>query len=138
MNFLNIYIYKMNEDGNQFPSIFIHNIWMHYISWFFAFTFMLFILVSHASIHLYTFQNTMDRTRMHGKFVLLTLGESFKQQFWMKCVFKIILCPILTSTMIIIKHLHSIISQFKPTFKDMSNCDNVKKRDEKIINDQRL
>jgi hypothetical protein len=31
------------------------------------------------------------------------------------------LCPILTSTMIIIKHLHWIISQFKPKLKDMSN-----------------
>lgn len=116
------YIYNMNQDVNQFPSILIHNIWMYYISWFlFAFTFMLFILVSHASIHLYTFQNTMDCTRMHGKFVLLTLGASFKQQLWMKCVFKIILCPILTSTMIIIKHLHWIIFQFKPKLKDMSN-----------------
>lgn len=129
----------MNQDVDQFPSILVRSIWMHYISWIlFAFTFMLFILVSHASIHLYTFQNTINCTRLHGKFVLLTLGESFKQQFWMKCVFKLILCPILTSTMIIIKRLHSIISQFKLKLKDMSNCDIVEKRDEKNINDQSL
>lgn len=68
---------------------------MCYISWIFFFCIFLYIswiFFCEAFFHLYSLQNEVDCSRMHGGFVLLTMSEKFTKWFLIKYIFEAILC----------------------------------------------
>jgi len=51
-----------------------------YDSWILLVIILMFLIyIHHTSIHIYKVQNAMDCAKMHGKFVLLTMGEIVKE-----------------------------------------------------------